>query len=521
MYDVYSVSEEVIAWAGDESEDSEAALGLVMVLAPHIKSFVELKTPITMDTLTQVDGCQYPSTKWKALARLLDRPFFRQIWIIQELVVASNVIFICGRSRISWTDLASMINFIIDNGLHRLVSSIYGDQMTVAIGAVGLCVTMAIQLLIQDGKKLALEWNLLTSHDFDVTNARDRVFALLNISSDAGDDVLAPDYSKSVESVLIDSTIHLLKKRGASICILSAAGIGSRRILGELPSWVLDWTTIPTTTIFGALANNANLVGVRSFKACGVNLQEKSVVCNPHLRSIKLKAEIFDVVKSIANLQPPLIFHSDRSSRREAHAAFSKWLTEVSELLPSDQPYPSGELFFPDVLASTLIADLNINYNLVGEVAITHFLNFYAFQYIIAENEGLQGDTPPLVIERAESVRPQVEELLRTLICDDGNLLSPNEMLARLGDPPSVSKPIYEPTTMYFSLMSSAILASTGEVEGLRRVYTTRDGYIGLGPYLTQEDDLICFIYGTYEPFIIHRRSDGGYFLVGESYVMA
>lgn len=78
---------------------------------------------------------------------------------------------------------------------------------------------------------------------------------------------------------------------------------------------------------------------------------------------------------------------------------------------------------------------------------------------------------------------------------------------------------LYDSATMYFHLMSSAIMTRRGKVSGQRRVYTTRDGYIGLGPHLTQEDDLIYLIYGTVVPFIIRRRSDGGYSLVGESYV--
>ena len=42
----------------------------------------------------------------------------------------------------------------------------------------------------------------------------------------------------------------------------------------------------------------------------------------------------------------------------------------------------------------------------------------------------------------------------------------------------------------------------------------TQDGYIGLAPPLAQEGDLLCLIDGSRVPFILRKRTEGGYFLV-------
>lgn len=56
-------------------------------------------------------------------------------------------------------------------------------------------------------------------------------------------------------------------------------------------------------------------------------------------------------------------------------------------------------------------------------------------------------------------------------------------------------------------------------VKRQRKIFTTKNDYVGLGPLLMQENDIICLIYGAKVPFLIRRRGDGAYLLVGECYV--
>lgn len=42
---------------------------------------------------------------WAAIYRLFQRPYFRQMWVVQEIAAASAPTVWCGKRRVSWQDL--------------------------------------------------------------------------------------------------------------------------------------------------------------------------------------------------------------------------------------------------------------------------------------------------------------------------------------------------------------------------------------------------------------------------------
>ena len=52
-----------------------------------------------------------------------------------------------------------------------------------------------------------------------------------------------------------------------------------------------------------------------------------------------------------------------------------------------------------------------------------------------------------------------------------------------------------------------------------QRLFTTDNGYAGLGPVLMQEGDVLCLMYGLRVPCLVRKRSMGGFEYVGECYV--
>jgi len=79
MYDIYSSAEKTIAWTGETSEDSEAALDFVIVLFKVIQELFHRKVPITANSLTGMEGCGWPSSNWTALRHFLERPCFQRV----------------------------------------------------------------------------------------------------------------------------------------------------------------------------------------------------------------------------------------------------------------------------------------------------------------------------------------------------------------------------------------------------------------------------------------------------------
>ena len=52
-----------------------------------------------------------------------------------------------------------------------------------------------------------------------------------------------------------------------------------------------------------------------------------------------------------------------------------------------------------------------------------------------------------------------------------------------------------------------------------RSFIVTERGYLGLGRNSTQPDDVVCVLRGGNVPFILRKKGDGYYELVGEAYV--
>jgi hypothetical protein len=50
-------------------------------------------------------------------------------------------------------------------------------------------------------------------------------------------------------------------------------------------------------------------------------------------------------------------------------------------------------------------------------------------------------------------------------------------------------------------------------------VFFTRKKYLAIGPLRIKEGDMICLFYEACTPFVIRKRAQDGYFLMGECYV--
>jgi hypothetical protein len=76
----------------------------------------------------------------------------------------------------------------------------------------------------------------------DVTEAKDKIFALLGIADPAAQNSLSRIYNKEVQEIYVLATRHSLSQPEPSR-VLHRAGIGHHRITTGLPSWAVDWNS--------------------------------------------------------------------------------------------------------------------------------------------------------------------------------------------------------------------------------------------------------------------------------------
>ncbi|KAH0424042.1 ankyrin and het domain-containing protein [Colletotrichum camelliae] len=124
---------------------------------------------------------------------LLSRPWFKRVWVFQELVLSRDPWVQCGRTRVRWTDLCRLL--LRRRGAKQKRLGLLGDM------AAGRSRKDSFSLL--DALK--------ARRGLGATDPRDFVFANLGIVSDAP---FEADYSKSTQWVFCQVGIELVNKLG-------------------------------------------------------------------------------------------------------------------------------------------------------------------------------------------------------------------------------------------------------------------------------------------------------------------
>ncbi|OCK83998.1 HET-domain-containing protein, partial [Lepidopterella palustris CBS 459.81] len=183
MGTIYCKAHRVIVWLGEALADDDRALNAIRIAADE-----------------EITKFSTNETNQQAILDLIQRPWFQRIWVLQEVAAARHVLVMCGFTEIdgyafclgllslerSWPDLQNPIRPVI----HLIRGSIFRPKYAASsLGVVSLDIRSLGELIDM-------------YHTHKATDPRDKVFALLNMSSDdpraAG---LLPDYKASPEEI--------------------------------------------------------------------------------------------------------------------------------------------------------------------------------------------------------------------------------------------------------------------------------------------------------------------------------
>ncbi|CZR56622.1 uncharacterized protein PAC_06511 [Phialocephala subalpina] len=160
---VYSRALEVIVWLGEEAEGSARAM-ICLKKAARKKPLGTAAPPITKP----------------AILALLLRPFWRRVWIIQEVSKARKLRVFCGSQNIHWSEMFDVLESwqLSNMGLDRpeLVTGLFE-----------------------------------TIHSLS-TDPRDKIFAILGLCSDGPYLVQSPNYVQPSERIYFDLLMALVSR---------------------------------------------------------------------------------------------------------------------------------------------------------------------------------------------------------------------------------------------------------------------------------------------------------------------
>jgi hypothetical protein len=204
MRSIYEGATEVKVWLGEASENSGRALGLVHDLKDLL--------------LNQGDIARFvadPSRldQFRALEALLMRPYWKRVWVIQEVQSAAKATVYCGPDSVSWTHMLEA-----QQALHLKEESIVTLIRTYNMG------NNLLNLVWRGGTRGLSVTNPEASHVFDrpaseppslfealmwhcdklSTYPEDKIYSLIGLTSARGDSRLVIDYDRGARQAFID-----------------------------------------------------------------------------------------------------------------------------------------------------------------------------------------------------------------------------------------------------------------------------------------------------------------------------
>lgn len=233
MNHIYWSTSRVVVWLGPEADDSDLAMNLLESIGQKIQVdwFALEYTCVTEEDEDIWGRWRYPNQlplderDWAAIQSLTERPWFKRIWVRQEVFKAGGeAVIYCGKSCASLDSLR--------RGLFRVS-----------------CGTQSIQAMVvlRPGVYSKLRDLRFNIRGAKCTDPKDYIYGVLGMLYESRGLAITPDYSKSLAEICQEVTLAHIDVYG-SLALLDACGndhdhceqsSSSENV--KLPSWVPNW----------------------------------------------------------------------------------------------------------------------------------------------------------------------------------------------------------------------------------------------------------------------------------------
>lgn len=200
---IYREAEQVVIWLGEGTKDSDLIMDAMKRLQTNkakLEGDWRRSARLWMHSQPgsgDIIAHEYAEFQ-KAMELILRRPWFRRIWILQEIANAQVATIVCGKKSVSARIFAQ-------------VPSILELQPELHPQAVLDIMPGLSRKESWWGQDRNLHTLLMKFRGSEATDERDIIYALLGISSDEHiHNILIPDYTKSLQQVIRDTVSFLL-----------------------------------------------------------------------------------------------------------------------------------------------------------------------------------------------------------------------------------------------------------------------------------------------------------------------
>jgi hypothetical protein len=192
MQRIYHTATMVKMWLGETGNDSDEGFELLRRLAEISTEGVVHPSVRDLDREDYLKSLRlppFPSSAWKMVLELLDRPVFYRIWIVQELVAAVLARVHCGSCEpISFDMLTNAVILLEKTGWLQAARRKFmpGKPYFLSITAISYIRSMWRQELTVELRHERRRDLVSLTRRFLASDPRDKVFALISLINDYG-----------------------------------------------------------------------------------------------------------------------------------------------------------------------------------------------------------------------------------------------------------------------------------------------------------------------------------------------
>lgn len=455
---IFQSAKLVFAWIGKDDDNSHQALETLLQIRTNA-----LKPDVWPEGLPPIPPeWQHPglppmqSEVWRHIVVLFQREWFRRAWIIQEIVLAPAVNFVCGSWEISWDDIFAAVKICLDWSSKLGASD---NRVREMLSSLKPSYTLAETRTAFKKMKLSPRFNMMALLDeFAYTQSTkecDKLFALLGISSDAETMAFDPDYSSSIKTIARRYAAEFVS-RGHAMDLLYRSGKSKSY---SFSSWIPNWTSNePCRTI-------STWRGAHGVFSAGGPPTEYNRLAPDDDRHLQVTGAMIDTVVEIGR-------------HTAAESNLITVINSLTEMVDELGDYPTGESREELLLKIPIGNAIKPCEDEIG-----------SFQTTAEGDEDLYADFQ---------------------WTDSGNAIQ------CLQDMVEFFKQNREEREIAWKYWRTA--AAFLKRLSYGRFFVTERGYIGVGPHTTKVDDMICVFAGGVVPFVLEENYCT-YTVVGECYV--
>ncbi|RDW82330.1 hypothetical protein BP6252_03442 [Coleophoma cylindrospora] len=496
MRQIYCYANQVISWVGSAEDDTAMAVKFLLerssssIALPEVDKqsgpdFDEPTSPAASSPrYSRLGGSErrWIRNQWSMIQDFFNQEYWKRVWVIQEVAVATRLVVLYGSCEISWDIVAAAI-VLWKETLMSLPTShlphLYAAQL------------LELRNRFRNHEPITLLYAMLVSNKTMSTDPRDKIFALLGLTNDGPRLVPNPNYKDSLQRILSDLTKSMIVT-GRCLDLICIRSLNPPAV-ENMPSWVPPWFMNPDFSFWSkpmTILENRLLAERPRF-------QQVPIFKTSHSSLLSVGGAMLDEVWAISSA----LGHKSNILLSGCHLEQVDPAKEHILEHNITQFYPSGPT---NALWQALCID-------------------HSFQKYDRPVEADKYYSAHLAAKFRRCFKSLWTELGRTFASselqgwlDENGCMKIGRLMLREWALESRSSTAEEDLVANTSKDISAFCqVLTDILKSSMRLFATELGYLGMAPPQTRKGDKLCFIRGCSMPVVLRGDSTTGYEVIG------